>query len=451
MSKGKSLLPCKPLSGFQDLLPHEALAFHDAIDKITAVYRRFGFVPIDTPCIFSMESLAGETGEIDNQLYRWQQGKREVALRFDLTVPLARYVAANVNTLNFPFKRYHMGKVWRGERPQKGRYREFTQLDFDIVGTDSPLADLECLLVISEAIEALGLTDFCIRLNDRALLTGVMEGLGLADKAEDVLRSVDKLDKIGVEKVKAELMDACKAGLSADVADSVLAFINFDRSLSNAELWAHLDQSLPKNDKVELGLKRLKLLLDGAARVLPEGRLKLDPSIARGLGYYTGPVFETVLNEFPQYGSVCSGGRYDDLASRYTKRELPGVGASVGLSRLLAAVAEKAKDEAKALSIPTIILPLPGVDPIEGAVLRKALHDQGLAAELYPQSPSDWAKPSKTKAMLRYASEKNFRLAVIIGAAELENGTVQLKDLNAHEQAEVAQADLAQAIRDKIQ
>lgn len=446
--KRKPLAPAKPLSGFQDWLPEQALAFHEAVEAMTAVFRRYGYGPIDTPCIFLTETLAGEAGEINKQLYRWEQGSKDVALRFDLTVPLARYVAANEQKLSFPFKRYHLGKVWRGESVQKqrGRYREFYQLDFDIVGTDSATADLESILVINDALAALGLERFRIRLNDRLLLNGVLEGFSLVDKAEEVLRALDKIDKIGGEGVRKELAD--QAGLESVSIEAIMDYAELDRAQGSEAILAAIDDKFGGNAKVQRGLARLRFLLETARAVIPAERLEIDPAIARGLGYYTGPVFETVLDDYPDVGSVCSGGRYDDLASSYTRRELPGVGASVGLSRLLAAIA----DEGQALprGTATVILSFPGVEPIEGVKLRAELHRAGLEAELYPQPPSALSKQSGPKPLFKYASRKGFRYAVVLGEAELAAGVVQLKDLDRAEQSEVARGALASKLQELL-
>lgn len=438
----RKLAPSKPLSGFQDLLPEQALAFHDAIDKITAVYKRYGYGPIDTPCIFQYETLAGDSGEISKQLYRWTQGKRDVALRFDLTVPLARYVAANEARLTFPFKRYHWGKVWRGERPQKGRYREFTQLDFDIVGTECPTADLEAVLVINDAMVALGLERFTIRLNDREVLNGVLAGLGLTEQAEDVLRIIDKLDKVGEQGVTKEL--SAELGLTTEVIDGLLDFTRLNLLDCSTAVISQLEQRYGDNEAVARGIERLDFMTVSAAAVLPEGRLIVDPAIARGLGYYTGPVFETVLDDQPEMGSVCSGGRYDDLASAYTKRRLPGVGASVGLSRLLAALEERQQDRPR--GTPVIILLFGEVAISEGLRLRAAIHEAGIGAELYPQTPPGFGKPVSPKAQFRYASQKGFRFAIVLGEQEVAAQTVQLKNLDTTEQREIARAQLIETL-----
>lgn len=446
----KKLIPAKTLSGFQDLLPDQALAFHDALDKITSIYRRYGYTPIDAPCIYLYETLAGEAGDIDKQLYRWTQGSKDVALRFDLTVPLARYVAANEQKLTFPFKRYHWGKVWRGESVQqkKGRYREFYQLDFDIVGTESPSADLEAVLVIHDAMLSLGVDKFTIRLNDRLLLNGLLAQLGLEDKSVEVLRAIDKLDKIGEEGVSKELAE--KVGVDAAGIEALFVFTRLGQESSNEAILKTLEEKFPDSEEMARGIQRLRFICEAAAVVIPEGRLRIDPAIARGLGYYTGPVFETTLDELPEVGSVCSGGRYDDLASSYTKRQLPGVGASVGLSRLLAALDRLGQSTLKKRGTPILILTLPGVNPIEGVKLRKEIHDAGLEAEFYPQAPADWGKQNSPKSLFKYASQKAFRLALVLGESELENKVVQVKDLDARSQEECSRDSFLSKVKELL-
>lgn len=428
------LAPSQPLSGFADMLPAQARAFHDAANRITRVYERYGYGPIDTPCIFLYETLAGEQGgEIDKQLYRWSQGSKDVALRFDLTVPLARYLAANETQLQFPFKRYHLGKVWRGESVQqkRGRYREFYQLDFDTVGTDSPSADLECLLIINDSLRALGIEKFTIRLNDRALLNGVLASMNLSDRSTELLRIIDKLDKVGEAGVEAELRE--RLGLDESSLAQVMDYTRLGAQSDAEAILSSLESRYGANELVQLGLGRVRFLLSGAEKVIGPGRVKLDPSIARGLGYYTGPVFETILDDLPDVGSVCSGGRYDDLASSYMKRRLPGVGASVGLSRLLAALESLKIGDLRQKGPDIVILPLPGVDLSEGALLQRKLHERGLEAELYPQSvPGE--SGVKPKNLFAYAAARGFAIGLILGTSEVEQQAVTVKDLIGRQQ-----------------
>ena len=335
------LVESKPLSGFQDLLPKDALAFERAVEKLKAVFRRYGYAPIDTPCIYRYETLTGGRAGIDKELFEWRKKEgREgegqgshIALRFDLTVPLARYVAANAAHLTFPFKRYDIGKVWRGERPQKGRFREFYQCDFDVVGTVAPTADLEVALVIADSLAALGIDRFQIRLNDRQILNGLLGGLGLLDRGAEVLRVIDKVDKIGEEAVLDELARPAEGekpglGVGEEAARAVVGFIRLSKEAEGDALLDALADRFKGDEVAARGVERLRMVVKGAQAARPRERFAVDLSIARGLGYYTGTVYETTLLDAPEFGSVSSGGRYDDLASYYTKQWLPGVGAS---------------------------------------------------------------------------------------------------------------------------
>ena len=315
------------------MIPRERL-----MDIARRVYRSYGFMPIDTPALEYLEILAGKGGEeTDKQLYKFQDhGGRWVGLRFDLTVPLARFAAQHIAELGTPFKRYHIATVWRGENTQRGRYREFMQCDFDTIGTRSIAADIETVLVIHDLFRQLGFRDFTICLNNRMVLSGLLERLGLAEKATAVLRSLDKLAKIGPDRAAEEMIAA--AGATPHKRE-ILQLGKI--SGSNDEVLQQLKMLVARSDVGQNGVAQLKELVDGvvAAGVPPE-RVRLDVSIARGLDYYTGTVFETFLDALPGIGSVCSGGRYDNLAALYTESELPGIGASLGLDRLLAAMEE---------------------------------------------------------------------------------------------------------------
>ena len=442
------LVESKPLSGFQDVLPQDALRFEQAVDKLKTVFRRYGYAPIDTPCIYRYETLTGGKAGIDKQLFEWTKGDEgaHVALRFDLTVPLARYVAANFPKLTFPFKRYDVGKVWRGERPQKGRFREFYQCDFDVVGTTAATADLEVALVMCDALEALDAKSFQVRLNDRAILNGLLASLEIVPKsAEDdpignVLRVVDKLDKIGEAAVKEEL--AGPLGLGAERAQKIIEFTQLSGQKEGDDLLRALEERFATNDLAKKGVERLRFVVSGAKKLRSADRFKVDLSIARGLGYYTGTVYETVLLDTPEFGSVCSGGRYDDLASYYTKNRLPGVGASVGLSRLLAAQQKLAPEAAgSSAACPVLVITAPDVDPFEGARIATLLRDAGVGAELYPQGTRD--DQAKMGKQFKYGDAKGFQIAVIVAPDELSRNAVKLKDMRTQEQTEVPVGDLA--------
>ncbi|MCB9908364.1 MAG: histidine--tRNA ligase [Planctomycetes bacterium] len=425
----------RTLKGFRDYLP-EAAGPREALLAIARkVYRSFGFRPIDTPALEYTEILLGKGGEeTDKQLYRFEDhGGRDVGLRFDLTVPLARFVAQHAGELGMPFKRYHMGSVWRGENTQRGRYREFLQCDFDTIGTESLVSDVETLLVVHTLFDQIGLSACTLRVNHRGVLAGVLENAGVgAEQGPAVLRALDKLDKIGPEKVAEEMQ--ASAGVDASQAQHILALpaIVGDRR-------AVLDRVttlIAGSESGEAGLAILRGVDEGLrAAGVPEGALRFDLSIARGLDYYTGIVVETFLDALPGIGSCCSGGRYDDLASLYTKQRLPGVGASLGVDRLLAAL-----EELK-LSVPGA--PKGGVflaffDAQRGTdylALAQRLRAGGVTVELYPE-------PKKLGQQLKYADRRGLRLAIIIGDAEWQAGTAQVKDLATGSSQEVDQADL---------
>ena len=435
----KGRIEPRTLKGFRDYLPAAAIARERLIDTAKAVYRDFGFAPIDTPALEYTEILLGKGGdETDKQLYRFtDNGGRDVALRFDLTIPFARFAAQYTNELGLPFKRYHVGPVWRGENTQRGRYREFVQCDFDTIGTESPLADQETALVIHELFRRLGFERFTIRVNDRRVLNGLLERLGLVERSVAVLRALDKLAKVGPEKVTDEL--AREAGASAQQAAEVLAFAGL--SGPSEELLARLAELVRGTSMGEAGVASLAGLVTGAraAGVAPE-RLVLDVSIARGLDYYTGVIFETFLGDLPGIGSVCSGGRYDDLASLYTKQRLPGVGASLGVDRLLAAMEELKMVDAKSAPCPVLVTFFDATRGAEYLALASELRRAGLGVELYPD-------PKKLGEQLKYADRRGYRLAVIAGPAELEAGNVQVKVLATGESRTLQRAELAAACR----
>jgi histidyl-tRNA synthetase len=352
-------------------------------------------------------------------------------MRFDLTVPLARFAAQHANELGMPFKRYHIGPVWRGENPQRGRYREFVQCDFDTVGTEALASDVETALVIHDLLQALGVERFTIRMNDRRILQGLLQAQGLEERAVPMLRALDKLDKIGADKVAAEMREA---GATDAQAGSLLALAELGGS-SDAVL-SGLAELGGTNDLFRTGHERLRAITDAvlAAGVSTE-RVRLDPSIARGLDYYTGAVFETFLDDLPAIGSVCSGGRYDDLAGLFTKERLPGIGASLGVDRLLAALEELGQIDVRATTA-SIFVPFFAADRL-GDYLRLAgdLRRAGLAVELYPE-------PKKLGQQLKYADRRGFETAVIVGDAEWEKGVCQIKDLRAGTSREVPLAEL---------
>lgn len=429
----------RTLRGFRDYLPEVMLPREHLMDTARRIYRSYGFAPIDTPALEYEEILLGKGGaESDKQMYAFEdQGGRRVALRFDLTVPLARFAAQHSAELGMPFKRYHIGQVWRGENTQRGRYREFVQCDFDTVGTTSAAADVETALVIHDLLDAVDAGEFTIHVNDRRVLSGVLERTGQEARGPAVLRALDKLGKVGPEGVRRELTD--QAGVEERAADELLRLCGL-RGAPEAIL-PRLGELVAGSRSGPAGLESLASILETwRASELPASRLVIDASIARGLDYYTGPVFETFLAELPGIGSVCSGGRYDDLASLYTKERLPGIGASLGVDRLLAALEELGRIPRRAAAAPVF---LAWFDPGQLARyqgLARGLRRAGIGVDLYPE-------PRKLGAQLKYADRKGFPLALVIGAEEWESGTAQIKDLRGGETRKVALEGLAQTLR----
>jgi histidyl-tRNA synthetase len=436
----RTLIQPRTLKGFRDYLPAAMMAREQLIETAKRVYRSYGFSPIDTPALEYAEILLGKGGaESDKQMFRFQDGgDRDVAMRFDLTVPLARFVAQHLPELGTPFKRYHVAPVWRGENTQRGRYREFVQCDFDTIGTRSIAADIEAALVIHDLFVALGFAGrFTIHVNNRKVLTGLLAGLGLQDRSVAVLRAIDKLAKIGADRVVDEIVEA--AGATPEQARSVVALTA--ATGTNEQILDTLAGLVQGSEIGMAGVSELRQLVAAAAAagVVP-GRLVVDVSIARGLDYYTGTVFETLLDELPGIGSVCSGGRYDDLAGLYTKAELPGIGASLGLDRLLAAMEELGL--VKPVSTPADVF-VPWFEPDrlgDYLALAAELRAAGFAVEVFPEA-------KKLGQQLKYAGERGHRAAVIVGRNEWRDGTVQLKDLRAQEATTVPRAGLVEALR----
>ncbi len=405
-------------------MPREGL-----METARRVYRSFGYAPIDTPALEYHEILAGKGGEeSDRQMYQFiDHGGRHVAMRFDLTVPLARFVAQHIDQLGTPFKRYHIGTVWRGEKSQAGRYREFIQCDFDIIGTTSLASDVETGLVIHELIQAIGFDQFSIRVNHRKVLTGVLEKLQLSQQTVPVLRAIDKLDKAGPESVRDEL-EAC--GVTGRPADQLLQMVSIRGS--NEEVLQQLQPLVDGNDQATTGLERMRQFAEHiAASGISDARLRIDPSIARGLDYYTGMVFETYLNQDPEIGSVCSGGRYDNLAELFTKRELPGIGASLGLDRLLAAM--QRLDMLPAASTPAQVLIVNFDEQLltEYLNMAGAIRRAGIGVEIYPET-------KRLAHQFKYADRRGFAAAVVAGSNEFQQQKLQVKWLAKGHQLEVA-------------
>ena len=433
----------RTLKGFRDYLPEAMIPREKLIATAQRVYRSFGYSPIDTPALEYFEILAGKGGdESDRQMYHFQDhGGRHVALRFDLTVPLARFVAQHASELGLPFKRYHIATVWRGENTQRGRYREFMQCDFDTIGTRSVAADIETALVIHELVREIGRAfdrplPFTIRVNNRAVLSGLLARLGLLDKSTALLRALDKLGKIGRQKVADEMVAA--AGATAEQADQVLKLAEL--SGTNDAILSQLGPLVAGNQQGEEGVERLRQVLSGAqAGGVPESMLQLDVSIARGLDYYTGAIFETFLADLPGIGSICSGGRYDNLAALFTKQELPGIGASLGLDRLLAALEELGMIEKVRTPAPVLVAWFDPGRLADYLAIATTLRAAGIGVEVFPE-------PKKLGQQLQYADRRGFRAAIIAGDRELAAGKCQVKDLATGEATEASLTDAQQLV-----
>lgn len=409
------------LQGFLELLPAEQILFNKMMDIIRSNYEKFGFVPLDTPVIEKAEILLAKAGgETEQQIYRFTKGENDLALRFDLTVPLSRYVAMHYNDLSFPFRRYHLGKSYRGERPQAGRFREFYQCDIDIIGNGelSVVNDAELPGVIYNTFKEMGFENFTIRINNRKVLNGLFEFLGLSDKTVETLRVIDKIDKIGNENIIKELKEM---GLQDNIVDKIIEFIHI--SGPNSEVIFKLRALGIDNETFNNGLNELEQVSQLINKFgVPLSNYKIDLTIARGLGYYTGTVYETVLNDYPQLGSVCSGGRYDNLAEHFTDKKLPGVGISIGLSRLfyqlnkIGLLKGEVSTTAKVLVI-TMLEDL--AYPVE---IATKLRQGGINTEVFFEK-------KKIGAQFKYADKQSIPFVVVVGEDELMGNFVTLKDM----------------------
>ena len=410
----------RTLKGFRDLLPAAALARERVLEIARHVYRSYGFAPIDTPALEYLEILTGKgSDETDKQLYRFKDhGGRDVGLRFDLTVPFARFAAQHVHDLGLPFKRYHMAAVWRGENTQRGRYREFMQCDFDTIGTTSPVADLEMVLVVHDLLAAIGIERFTIRLNDRRVLAGILGRLGLTEQSTAVLRSLDKLGKATPEAVAAEL---AAQGVTAEATTALLEMAGL--SGPPAAVLARLEALVGDAEQGRAGVAALAAVVAGAREAgVPEGRVAIDPSIARGLDYYTGIVLESFLDELPALGSICSGGRYDNLAGLYTKQHLPGVGASLGIDRLLAGLEELGRAATVESPADVFLVHFDERHLADYLKIAAAIRAAGMAVEFFPEA-------KKVGQQLKLAAKRGIAAALVIGSDEFAAGTAQFKNL----------------------
>ena len=415
-----ALIEPRTLKGFRDFLPAAMIPREQLMETARRVYRRYGFSPIDTPSLEYLEILTGKgSEETDRQMYHFtDNGGRKVGMRFDLTVPLARFAAQHIHELGTPFKRYHIAPVWRGETPQAGRFREFVQCDFDTIGTTGVVSDIETALVIHELLQEIGIERFRIRINNRQILTGLLEQLDLKHASTAVLRALDKLEKVGADAVRKELSDA---NINESQIQQIFSFASIRGDAES--VLKQLSGQLAGNELAQSGIDRLNTIRGALqAAGVSADHFEIDVSIARGLDYYTGVVFETTLGDLPEIGSVCSGGRYDNLAELFTKQHLPGIGASLGLDRLLSALEKLGR-------IPTnpcaadVFIPLFDADRINDYFALAALVRQsGLSAEVYPE-------PKKLGAQLKYADQRGFKVALVAGSRELDEGIVQIKDL----------------------
>ena len=435
-----SIIKPRTLSGFMELLPGKQAQFERMLEILRNTYASYGFAALDTPAIEDAQILLAKGGgDTEKQIYRFQKGDSDLALRFDLTVPLAKYVALHANDLAFPFRRYQISKVYRGERAQRGRFREFYQADIDIIGDGKLdiLNEAEIPAIIYKVFTGFGLRRFQIRVNNRKILTGFYAMQGLAEKSGEIMRTVDKLDKIGTEKVAALLMSEC--GLTEEQASEILKFIAICGT--NAEVLAALEGYCGKNELFDLGVAELKAVCENlGAFGVPEENFAVDLTIARGLDYYTGTVYETTMLDHPEIGSVCSGGRYDNLASYYTDRQLPGVGISIGLTRFFYVLDEQGLINPALPTAPCDALVLPMGDVAPAITLAEQLRTAGLRVQLYGEQ-------KKFKQKMAYADKLGVRFAVLLGEDEIAQGKCSVKDMISGQQITVTPREAAEHIR----
>ncbi len=434
----------RTLSGFMELLPSKQIRFEKMVEILRTTYASYGFAPLDTPVIEDAQILLAKGGgETEKQIYRFQKGDSDLALRFDLTVPLAKYVALHCNDLAFPFRRFQISKVYRGERAQRGRFREFYQADIDIIGDGKLdiLNEAEIPAIIYKVFRGFGLTRFQIRVNNRKILNGFYGMLGLSEKSGEIMRTVDKLDKIGADKVKVILLEDC--GLTEEQADEILKFIAIRGT--NAEVLAALEGYAGRNEMFDLGLSELKAVtVNLAAFGVPEANFAVDLTIARGLDYYTGTVYETTLLDHPEIGSVCSGGRYDNLAGYYIEKQLPGVGISIGLTRLFYVLDEQGLLNPELPSAPADALVLPmTADPAAAIAVAEEIRAAGLRVQLY-------CEQKKFKQKMAYADKLGVPFAVLLGEDEIAEGLCSVKNMKTGEQVKLTPADAAAYIKTAV-
>lgn len=419
----------RTLSGFMELLPEEQILFEQMKQTIENTYQKFGFLPLDTPIIeLSQVLLAKAGGETEKQIYRFEKGDTDLSLRFDLTVPLAKYVAKNYGNLSFPFRRYQIGKVYRGERTQKGRFREFYQCDIDIIGDENLgiINDAELPSVIYNVFKNLGFDDFTICINNRKLLNGLFEAIDEKEKSVDILRIIDKIEKIGKEAVIEELE---KLNVKNTSIEKIINFIEIDGN--SDEKINKLKELSIKNETFELGLQELQEVVKYIrAFGIPEENFRVDLTIARGLDYYTGTVYETFLNKYRELGSICSGGRYENLAEYYTDKKLPGVGISIGLTRLFYKLNELNLIKVNQKSISKILV-IPMTEDMEFSIkIANKLRKKGINTEIYLNN-------KKLKAKMKYADKLKIPYVIVIGQDEIDSGIIKIKNMETGEEKEI--------------
>lgn len=418
----------RTLAGFMELMPNEQILFEQIKQKIEKTYQKFGFLPLDTPILeLSKVLLAKAGGETEKQIYRFEKGDTDISMRFDLTVPLAKYVAKNYGNLSFPFRRYQIGKVYRGERTQKGRFREFYQCDIDIIGDGelSVINDAELPSVIYNIFKELGFDDFTIRINNRKILNGLFESLNQKENATEILRIIDKIEKIGKEAVIEELE---KINVPNESINKIIDFIEIEGTTD--EKLQKLNELNIKNEEFEKGLDELTQVVK-YVRIfgIPEANFKVDLTIARGLDYYTGTVYETFLNQYRELGSVCSGGRYENLAEYYTDKQLPGVGISIGLTRLFYKLNELQLIKAEKKSIAEVLV-VPMVQDLTVPIqIATDLRKKGISTEVY-------LNDKKLKAKMKYADKLEIPYVIVVGEDEIKSGIVKIKNMKTGEEKE---------------
>ena len=439
-----SIIEPKTLPGTMELLPKEQILFNEIKSKIQNVYESFGFLPLDTPIIEKSDVLLAKAGgETEKQIYRFTKGDNDICLRFDLTVPLAKYVAANINELEFPFKRYQIGKVYRGEKPQKGRYREFYQCDIDTIGKDtlSIKNDAEYPAVIYSIFKSLDFGDFTIMLNNRKIINGLFEELNLSSQKEDIMRLIDKFDKMGKDYVVACLLDDYQ--LDQNTCDRLINFLTFEGTTD--EKLDMLKNASFSSEIYNTGVSELEEVVKCVRlQGVPDKYFKIKLTIVRGLDYYTGTVYETILNDYPNLGSVCGGGRYDNLAGFYTEQKLPGVGIAIGITRLFYQLCENNLIKASKSSIAEVlVLPMDDNAIEKGYAVASKLRLSGIPCQLYLED-------KKFKNKINYADKLKIPYVVIIGEDEVNNNYVTLKDMFNFSQEKVEDLKLVDTVKEKI-